>query len=84
MTAATAGAFLIGSVAAIPLWTLRAIRSTSVAIATEEGGGGGGATGVAEGIDAAPLSEKQQPFDLPQEQFFRFILACIQHQIGIT
>ena len=41
------------------------------------------ATGVAEG-DAAPLSEKQQPFDLPQEQFFRFILACIQHQIGIT
>jgi hypothetical protein len=60
MVAATAGAFLIGSVAAIPPWTLRAIRSTSGAIAVEEAAiaeeavmaAAVAVTGVAEAIDA--------------------------------
>ena len=61
--AATAGAFLIGSVATIPLWTVRAIRSTSAAAIAEEAVMAVAvATGVAEAIDAARLSEKQQPF----------------------
>lgn len=48
MAAAMAGAFLIGSVATIQLWMLRAIRSTSAAAIVEEAvmaaatGGGGG------------------------------------------
>ena len=48
MAEAMAGAFLIGSVATIQLWMLRAIRSTSAAAIVEEAvmsaatGGGGG------------------------------------------
>ena len=50
--AATAGAFLIGSVAIIPLWTVRAIRSTSAAAIAEEAVMAA-AMGVAVAIDAA-------------------------------
>jgi hypothetical protein len=55
MAAVTAGAFLIGSVAAIPLWTVRAIGSTSAAAIAEEAVMAvvAAATGVAEAIDAA-------------------------------
>ena len=60
MAAATAGAFLIGSVATILLWMVPAIRSTSAAIAEEAVMAA--ATGAAVAIDAAGLSEKQWPF----------------------
>jgi hypothetical protein len=83
MAAATAEAFLIGSVATIPLWTVRAIRSTSAAAIAEEAVMAA-ATGVAVAIDAAGLSEKRRPFDLPQQRFFRFILVCVTHHFGIT
>ena len=66
MAAAMAGAFLIGSVATILLWMLRAIRSTSAAIVEEAVMAA--ATGVA--IDAAALSEKQRFFGPPQGWFF--------------
>ena len=61
MAAAMAGAFLIGSVATIRLWMLRAIRSTSAAAIAEEAVMAA-AMGVAVAIDAAGLSEKQWPF----------------------
>jgi len=71
MAAATAGAFLIGSVAAIQLWMFRAIRSTSAAAIAEEAAiveevveevveeevVVAAATGVAVAIDAAALSQ---------------------------
>ena len=67
LAAAAAGAFLIGSVATIQLWTVRAIRSTSAAAIAEaaaivEEAVMAAATGVAVAIDAARLSEKQWPF----------------------
>jgi uncharacterized membrane protein len=73
MAAATAGAFLIGSVATIQLWMLRAIRSTSQAAIAQaavivEEAVMAAATGVA--IDAAALSEKQRFFGPPQGWFF--------------
>ena len=83
MAAATAGAFLIGSVATIQLWMLRAIRSTSAAAIVEEAVMAA-ATGVAVAIDAAALSEKQRLFGPPQARFFRFILVCVTHHFGIT
>ena len=84
MAVATAGAFLIGSMATIPLWTVRAIRSTSAAAIAEEAVMVVAATGVAEAINAAALRKKQPHFDLPQQRFFRFILVCVTHHFGIT
>jgi hypothetical protein len=68
MAAAMAGAFLIGSVATIQLWMVRAIRSTSAAAIVEEAVMAA-ATGVAVAIDAAALSEKQRLFRPPQGGF---------------
>ena len=67
LAAAAAGAFLIGSVATIQLWMVRAIRSTSASAIAEaaaivEEAVMAAATGVAVAIDAARLSEKQWPF----------------------
>jgi uncharacterized membrane protein len=75
MAAAMAGAFLIGSVATIQLWMLRAIRSTSPAAIAQaaaivEEAVMAAATGVAVAIDAAALSEKQRFFGPPQGWFF--------------
>ena len=74
MAAATAGAFLIGSVATILLWMVRAIRSTSAAAIAEEAAiveeaVMAAATGVAAAIDAAGR-EKQWLFGPPQARFF--------------
>ena len=74
MAAATAGAFLIGSVATIQLWMAPAIRSTSAAAIVEEAVMAA-ATGVAVAIDAAALSQnalsqKQWLFGPPQARFF--------------
>jgi hypothetical protein len=63
LAAAAGGAFLIGSVATIQLWMVRAVRSTSAAaiaeaaVIVEEA-----VMAVAVAIDAARLSEKQWPF----------------------
>jgi hypothetical protein len=75
LAAAAAGAFLIGSVATILLWTLRAIRSTLAAAIAGEAvmaatTGVAAATGAAVAIDAAGLSEKQWLFGPPQARFF--------------
>ena len=75
MAAATAGTFLIGSVATIQLWMVRAIRSTSAAAIAEEAAiveevVMAAATGVAVAIDAAGPSEKQWLFGPPQARFF--------------
>ncbi len=74
LAAAAAGAFLIGSVAIIQLWTVRAIRSTSAAAIAEaaaivEEAVMAAATGVAAAIDAAGR-EKQWLFGPPQARFF--------------
>ena len=74
LAAAAAGAFLIGSVAIIQLWTVRAIRSTSAAAIAEaaaivEEAVMAVATGVAAAIDAAGR-EKQWLFGPPQARFF--------------
>jgi hypothetical protein len=83
MAAATAGAFLIGSVATIQLWMAPAIRSTSAAAIVEEAVMAA-ATGVAVAIDAAALSEKQWLLVRRKRGFFRFILVCVAHHFGIT
>lgn len=75
LAAATAGAFLIGSVATIVLWMFRAIRSTSAAAIAEEAAiveeaVMAAATGAAVAIDAAGLSEKQWPFWSAASAFF--------------
>lgn len=71
LAAATAGAFLIGSVATIVLWMFRAIRSTSAAAIAEEAAiVEEAATGAAVAIDAAGLSEKQWPFWSAASAFF--------------
>ena len=73
LAAATAGAFLIGSVATMVLWIFRAIRSTSAAAIAEEAAiveEAVMATGVAVAIDAAGLSEKQWPFWSAASAFF--------------
>jgi uncharacterized membrane protein len=88
MAAATAGAFLIGSVATIQLWMVRAVRSTSAAAIAEE------AAIVEEAVMAAAATEvaidaagyrKSSGFLVRRKRgFFRFILVCVTHHFGIT